>query len=107
MLIALLLVGCVVLLIVAPRLHRRSLDRARSRAEAARARRIDELRDRPDSIETVVPETVAALEVRDALLLRGVRAEIVALPGATVLVHSPDDDPIVRDVIDGWSSHPE
>lgn len=107
MVIALLLGGGVVLLIVAPRLHRRSLARAWTRAEAAHARRVEELRRAPDSIETVVPETIPALEVRDALLLRGVRAEIVGLPGATVLVHGPEDTPVVQDVIAGWSRRSE
>lgn len=103
MVIAALLAGCVALLIVAPRLHRRSLARGLAKAEQIRARRIDELRRRPDSVETPVPESVSATAVRDALLLRGVRVEIVAVPGSTALVHRPEDTPTVRDVLAGWS----
>lgn len=99
MIIAALLAAGVALLIVAPRLHRKSLARAMARAETVRARRIEELRRTRGTTETPVPESIPAIAVRDALLLEGIRAEIVALPGSTALVHAPEHTEAVRAVL--------
>lgn len=99
MLIAMLLAGCLALLLVAPRVHRRSLERAQTHARRDRQRRIEELRAGPGSHETEVPDAEFAVRARHVLLLRGVRAEIATAEGRTLLVHSSDDSEAVGAVI--------
>lgn len=100
MLIALLLGGCLMLLIVAPRVHRRSLQRANDRARRGRQGRIDDLRARPGTVETEVPDVATAVRARQTLLLRGVRAEIVpGAAGSAILVHPSEDAEMVETVV--------
>ena len=100
MVIALLMVACATLLIVAPRLHRRSLHRARRRHERIRLERVDALRDRPGTGEVPAPNPAAAARARDVLLLRGVRVEIVSSTGGVRLLHAAGDERAVVDALE-------
>jgi hypothetical protein len=90
MILALLLGAGVVVLLIAPTLHRRSVANSRAGLAGARDRRVSELRSGPDGIEFELAGK-DALRVRDSLLLRGVRTEVVrSTAGATLVGHSSD-----------------
>lgn len=90
MILALLLGAGVVVLLIAPTLHRRSVANSRAGLAASRDRRVAELRASPDGIEFSLPGRTA-LRVRDALLLRGVRTEVVTAGAEATLVGHVDD----------------
>lgn len=94
MILALLLGAGVVVLLIAPTLHRRSVASSRAGLADARDRRVAELRSGPDAIEFDLAGK-DALRVRDSLLLRGVRTEVVqAATGATLVGHVADREAI-------------
>lgn len=95
MILALLLGAGVVVLLIAPTLHRRSVSNSRAGLADARDRRVAELRAGPDAVEFDLAGK-DALRIRDALLLRGVRTEVVRQAGGATLVgHSADREVIV------------
>ena len=97
--IAILLTTGAALLVVAPRLHRRSLERARRRLERDHRRRVEALRARPGADEVRVADRATAVRARDRLLLRGVRVEIVESTEGVVLVHTASDSDEVADAV--------
>lgn len=64
-------------LLVAPRLHRRSNARSRLDAEHQRSKRVAAMQSSPSSVEVTVASQEQAIRGRDALLLRGIRTEIL------------------------------
>ena len=90
MILALLLGAGVVVLLIAPTLHRRSVANSRAGLAASRDRRVAELRASADGVEYPM-EARAALRVRDALLLRGVRTEVVTEGAGATLVGRQED----------------
>ncbi|MGI9604970.1 MAG: hypothetical protein ACR2P0_02405 [Acidimicrobiales bacterium] len=92
-------IGFVVLLF-APRLHRRSMARSRESMESARLARVAAMRSKPSVIEIDVDSAVNAARIRDALLLRGVRVEIATDEDRHVLVTHESDETAVRSVIE-------
>ncbi len=103
MILALLLGAGVVVLLIAPTLHRRSVANSRAGLAASRDRRVADLRASADGIEFPLAAR-DALRVRDALLLRGVRTEVVAQGSqATLVGTSGDRAPIeaaIRELVD-------
>ncbi len=104
MILALLLGAGVVVLLIAPTLHRRSVANSRAGLAASRDRRVAELRASADGIEYPM-EARAALRVRDALLLRGVRTEVVTEDDAgATLVGRQEDRATIEAAIEELSS---
>lgn len=89
----------VLTLLVAPRIHRRSTQRAREAAIAHRAERAEELRRSSSSVEYHVPSLEHGHQAQDALLLRGVRTAVVDDSGRAIVVADERDDAIVGDVL--------
>ncbi len=85
------------LLIVAPRLHRRSLARAERRAESLRRVRRQELEERA-TVETVVIEPPLARAIQRQLLLRGVRTYLDVRDGRTELVYDAEYADLVDEI---------
>ena len=81
---------CLVLLIVAPRAHRRVLERVRRSSAREQQRRIDDLRTRSDVAEIGPIDAAIGARVRDTLLLRGVRVELVEASGGARLVYAAE-----------------
>ena len=99
MILALLLGAGVVVLLIAPTLHRRSVANSRAGLAASRDRRVAELRASPHGIEFPLPGRTA-LRVRDALLLRGVRTEVVTAGAEATLVGHVDDRATIEAAIE-------
>lgn len=78
-------------LLIAPTVHRRINVRSRSEAERARRDRVANLRDSPDGASHSFASARHAVAVRDVLLLRGVRAEVVSTDTSTELVYRRED----------------
>jgi len=95
---ALIVIGFVVLLI-APTVHRRINANSRSAAEQNRVGRARELRDSTDGSVRTFESPARAVNVRDHLLLRGVRSEILSEEGSTVLVFRSEDAEVVDSVL--------
>lgn len=100
MILALMLGAGVVVLLIAPTLHRRSVANSRAGLAESRDRRVAELRAGPDSVEFDLAGK-DALRVRDSLLLRGVRTEVIRNDtGATLVGHRSDRAGIVAAIAD-------
>ena len=96
---ALIGVGIVVLL-VAPTIHRRINAKSRETAESSRIERAQVLRESPEGQSTHFDSAANAVKVRDRLLLRGVRAEVIREGAKTALVYRSTDAPVVRALMD-------
>lgn len=95
---ALIGVGFLVLL-VAPTLHRSINARSRATVEAKRVGRAHDLRASPEGATRSFADARIAMSVRDRLLLRGVRAEVVSEPNSTVLIYRAADGETLDSVI--------
>lgn len=100
MIIAGLVGAGVLVLLVAPTIHRRINARSRSQAEEGRRSRATQLRTSETGRERLFPDATAAVRLRDALLLRGVRVELVRESGGVVLVYDRDDEETVLAAIE-------
>lgn len=89
-----------VVLIFAPTVHRRSNARSRELAETSRRDRAQELRDSPNGRSQTFTRFDTAVAVRDRLLLRGVRAEVISEQGSPVLIYHANDEATVGAVIE-------
>lgn len=92
-------IGFVVLLF-APRFHRRSMQRSRQAMEDARDSRVTEMRASDDAVEFEVESAAVAARLRDVLLLRGVRVEIGSGGGACHIVAHRQDTDVVSAAIE-------
>lgn len=92
-----------VVLLVAPRLHRRSNARSLADAERQRSDRITKMRGSPTSAEVTVGSKGLAVRARDVLLLRGVRTEILVVPDEVVLLTTNAERSVVESVVDELS----
>ena len=99
MVITALIVGGFVVLLVAPTLHRRINARSRDAAELKRVERAATLRDSADGTSRDFGVAANALKVRDRLLLRGVRSEVVSEDGTTTLIYEIANEDIVDSVM--------
>ena len=97
--IAALIVGGFIVLLIAPTLHRRINARSREAAESKRVERAATLRDSNEGTSRRFESAYHAVKVRDRLLIRGVRAEIVAVEGPTTLIYKIADEQVVLDVM--------
>ena len=88
-----------VVLLVAPTIHRNINAKSRATAEAGRIARANELRASSDGSVREFTDAASAVRVRDRLLLRGVRAEVVPGHGHTALVYHAGDEPVIDEVI--------
>ena len=86
------------LLLVAPRWHRRSLDRAGRRADTAQRARLRDLEDRTSVTTIDIADRVQAQSIQRQLLLRGVRAHLVDHDRATGLVFESQHADLVEEV---------
>ena len=91
-------VGFVVLLI-APTIHRSINARSRASAEQARVARAELLRSSPEGSSRSFSSFAAAVQVRDRLLLRGVRAEVVPDEGRAALIYGVRDSETLESVM--------
>lgn len=88
-----------VVLLIAPTIHRRINARSRHDAETARLERATRLRDSSNGGSTAFVGGADAVRVRDRLLLRGVRSEMIYEDERTLLVYPSDDQDIVDSVV--------
>ncbi len=95
--VAVMALGFVVLL-VAPSVHRRNTLRSREAAVAARSQSARRLRD-AGGLERRLDPVVDAVRVRDALILRGVRAEILRDRSGVSIVFDAADAETVDSVL--------
>lgn len=86
-------------LLVAPTLHRRINARSRAAVEAERVDRANTLRASADGMTRAFADASSAVSVRDRLLLRGVRAEIVPERAETLLIYRVGDQETVDGVL--------
>jgi len=100
MVIAALIGAGVIVLLVAPTIHRRINAKSRETAESSRIERAQVLRESPEGESTHFETTAHAVKVRDRLLLSGVRAEIIRDGAKTALVYRSVDAPVVRALMD-------
>lgn len=99
MIIAALVGAGILVLLVAPTIHRRINAKSRESAETRRIERAHTLRESPDGESTVFDTANHAVLVRDRLLLRGVRAEVTQEDGRTTLIYRSVDAPIVKSLM--------
>ena len=96
---ALILIGFVILL-VAPTWHRRSIQNSREEAAARKRERARSFQQEETTEAHLVNDAASAVRARDALLLRGVRSEVIEADGQVVLLATAADRDTVRDVLD-------
>ena len=102
--VGLIAVGFLVLLI-APTVHRSINARSRASVETARVDRANALRDSSDGATRQFGDAATAMRVRDRLLLRGIRTEVVPDRGNVVLIYRLADEPTLKDVIAELGTH--
>lgn len=100
MVIAALIGAGIIVLLVAPTIHRRINAKSRETAESSRIERAQVLRESPEGESTHFDTAAHAVTVRDRLLLRGVRAEIIRDGAKTALIYRSVDAPVVRALMD-------
>lgn len=84
-------IGFVVLLI-APTIHRRINENSREQAKAAKETRAAALLESPDGASLSFPDAKSAAQLRDRLLIRGVRAELLWVAPHTLVVFDKSDE---------------
>jgi|GEM_PF-1303593 len=97
--VGLIVIGFVVLL-VAPTVHRRINANSRAIAETGRIERAKALRDSPNGASRTFDTARQAVRVRDRLLLRGVRSELLSEDGDAALIFNSADATVVDSVLD-------
>lgn len=88
-----------VVLLVAPTIHRSINARSRARAEQVRVDRAQVLQSSSDGASREFTSFAAAVRVRDRLLLRGVRAEVVDDEGRATLIYAADATDTIEEVM--------
>lgn len=88
-------IGFVVLLI-APTIHRRINENSRQQAREAKESRAAALLESPEGTSLDFVNARDAAQLRDRLLIRGVRAELLRTPTETLVVFNRSDEPTVR-----------
>ncbi len=86
-----LIVAGFVVLLIAPTIHRRINTNSRETAEANRIARAQELQSSSDGESRPFGNAADAVRMRDRLLLRGVRSEVVTEDGQTILIYRSSD----------------
>ena len=81
-------------------MHRRVNARSRHTAESQRIDRATALRDSPEGASRSFKRAADAVAVRDQLLLRGVRCEVIADEPGAALVYRREDDDVVSTVLE-------
>lgn len=99
MVIAGLIVAGFVVLLIAPTVHRRINNKNRETAEANRVARAQQLQTSADGESRPFSSAVNAMRMRDRLLIRGVRSEVVTNDGQTTLIYRSSDAEIVEAVL--------
>ncbi len=87
MIIAALIGVGILVLLVAPTIHRRINANSRAAAEQGRRDRADALRRSSSGAERLIADAGVAVRIRDLLLLRGVRVELVRESEGVVVVY--------------------
>ena len=90
-------IGFVVLLI-APTIHRRINENSRQQARDLKESRAAALLDSPEGSSLAFGDARQAAQLRDRLLIRGVRAELLRTPNETLVVFHTQDEPTVTRV---------
>ena len=94
-----LIAGGFLVLLVAPTVHRSINAKSRSSVEATRVDRAKSLRDSVDGATRSFSDAASAVQVRDRLLLRGIRTEVVPEGGQVVLIYHSADQSTLDEVI--------
>lgn len=90
-----LIVTGFVVLLIAPTIHRRINTKNRETAEANRVERAQRLQNSTDGESRQFDSASDAVAMRDRLLLRGVRAEVVSDGAQATLIFNSNDANIV------------
>lgn len=106
MIIAGLMTLGVLTLLVAPRIHRRSTQKAIAAATSHRSIRAEELARLPASVEHKMLSVEKACQARDALLLRGVRSAVRSENGVHSLIVEEVDDRVIAEVMSTIQDRP-
>lgn len=99
MIIALVIAAGFLVLLIAPTLHRRSIQKSRDEAAAKKVQRAESFRDEHSTEEHVVLSAADAVRARDALMLQGVRSEVITGDDGTVLLAADEDRSVVLEVL--------
>lgn len=94
-----LIVTGFVVLLIAPTIHRRINTKNRETAEANRVERAQRLQKSTDGESRRFDSASDAVAMRDRLLLRGVRAEVVNEGGQATLIYNSKDASTVDAVL--------
>lgn len=99
MIIAFVIAAGFLVLLVAPSIHRRSIQKSRDEAAAKKVQRAESFRHEHSTEEHEVRTAADAVRARDALMLQGVRSEVVTGDDGTVLLAANEDRPVVLRVL--------
>lgn len=95
-----LIVAGFVVLLIAPTIHRRINAKSRESAEAKRVARAHELQTSTEGESRLFDVAADAVKMRDRLLIRGVRSELVTENGQTTLIFRSADAETVTAVLE-------
>ena len=98
MIVALVIGAGFVVLLIAPTIHRNINEKSRNSAESARVSRANELRNSATGATLVFNRAGEAAMLRDRLLLKGVRSELVEEGGKALLIYDKADGQVVNTV---------
>lgn len=98
MIVALVVGAGFVVLLIAPTIHRRINEKSRQAREDSRVSRAEKLRSSADGAVLTFDRSTQAARLRDKLLLRGVRAELIQEGSKTLLVYNKADEETVTAV---------
>lgn len=99
MIIAVVIAAGFLVLLIAPSLHRRSIQKSRDEAAAKKVERAESFRRERSTEEHVLETPADAVRARDALMLQGVRSEVITGENGTVLLAANEDRPVVLEIL--------
>ncbi len=95
MIVALVVGAGFVVLLIAPTIHRKINEKSRRAREDSRVARAEALRTSADGTVLSFERSAHAAQLRDRLLLSGVRAELIQEEGHTLVVYNQNDEETV------------
>lgn len=98
MIVALVVGAGFVVLLIAPTIHRRINENSRQAREESRVSRAERLRSSADGAVLTFDRSIQAAQLRDKLLLAGVRVELLKEGSQTLVVYNRADEEMVTAV---------
>lgn len=95
MIVAVVIAIGFVVLLIAPTIHRRINAKSREQARVAKESRAATLLKSPDGVSLSFESATSAAQLRDRLLIRGVRSELLPAAPHTLVVFNKSDEEMV------------